>query len=174
MTMNIFETIDLRRSVRKFKSQPVENEKLNKIFEAINKAPSAGNLQAYQVYHVKSDKLKKELVKAALDQNFIAQAPVVLVFCAVPQRSRKYGKRGETLYCIQDATIAVAYAQLAATALGLATCWVGAFDETEVCEILKLPPGHRPIAILPIGYADESPQPTSRRQISDLIKPIED
>lgn len=170
--MNVFDAINLRRSIRRYKSQPIEDEKIKKIFDAINKAPSAGNLQAYQVYSVTDEKLKKELVKAALNQEFIAQAPIVLVFCAVAQRSKKYGKRGETLYCIQDATIAVAYAQLAATALGLATCWVGAFDEGEVSEILKLPVGHRPIAILPIGYADESPQPTSRREISDLIKPI--
>ncbi len=170
--MNLFEAIENRRSVRKYKSIPVEAEKLNKIYEAINKAPSAGNLQAYQVYTVTNSETKQKLSKAALGQESLIQAPISLVFCAVPTRSKKYGKRGETLYCIQDATIATAYAQLAATALGLATCWVGAFDESEVIKILRLPLGHRPIAILPIGYADESPAPTARMALKDIIKGI--
>lgn len=170
--MNIFDVIKTRRSVRKYQLREVEKEKLETILNAINSAPSAGNLQAYQVYLVTDQSLKKQLVKAALDQEFIAQAPVVLVFCTDPDRSRKYGERGRTLYSIQDTTIAVAYAQLAATALGLATCWVGAFDEQQVSKILKLPQNHRPIVILPIGYPAESPEPTPRRPISDLVKPI--
>jgi nitroreductase len=124
------------------------------------------------VYTVTDSETKQKLSKAALGQESLIQAPISLVFCAVPTRSKKYGKRGETLYCIQDATIATAYAQLAATALGLATCWVGAFDESEVIKTLKLPLGHRPIAILPIGYADESPAPTGRMALKDLIKGI--
>ncbi|MGB9602645.1 MAG: nitroreductase family protein [Verrucomicrobiia bacterium] len=170
--MELFEAINSRRSIRKYKSVAIEPEKINKIYDVITRAPSAGNLQAYQVYVVKDIETKKRLAKAALDQEFIVEAPIVLVFCAVAARSKKYGKRGETLYCIQDATIAAAYAQLAATALGLSTCWVGAFDESEVVNILRLPIGHRPIAMLPIGYADESPEPTSRRAIDDLIKQI--
>jgi len=170
--MNLFEAIEKRHSVRKYKPIPIEAEKLNKIYDAINKAPSAGNLHAYQVYTVTNSEMKQKLSKAALGQESLIQAPLVLIFCAVPARSKKYGKRGETLYCIQDATIAAAYAQLAATALGLATCWVGAFDESEVIKALKLPIGHRPVAILPIGYANESPEPTTRMALKDLIKGI--
>ncbi|MGC8743256.1 MAG: nitroreductase family protein [Verrucomicrobiia bacterium] len=170
--MELFDAINLRRSVRKFKPIAIEPEKLEKIYNAINRAPSAGNLQAYQVYVVTDVEIKKSLAKAALDQDFLVEAPVVLVFCAVAARSKKYGKRGESLYCIQDATIAAAYAQLAATALALSTCWVGAFDESEAINILKLPIGHRPVAMMPIGYAAESPEPTPRRAITDLIKQI--
>jgi len=74
------------------------------------------------------------------------------------------------LYCVQDATIAVTYAQLAATAVGLATCWIGAFDESEAARVLSLPPGERPVAMLPVGYAAETPARTSRRPLADLVR----
>ena len=130
--MNLFEAINARQSVRAYQAKPVEQEKLEAVLKATNQAPSAGNLQAYQVYLVEEPSLKRGLAKAALDQSFVAQAPVVLVFCAVAARAGRYGRRGAELYCLQDATAAVAYAQLAATALGLATCWVGAFDDGAV------------------------------------------
>jgi nitroreductase len=81
----------------------------------------------------------------------------VLVFCAAPDRAAKYGERGRTLYALQDATIAVVHAQLTATALGLATCWVGAFDEAAVVQSLQLPSGLRPVVLLPVGYPAEAP-----------------
>jgi nitroreductase len=109
------------------------------------------------------------LVRAALGQPFLAQAPVVLVFCAHPARTAKYGQRGEQLCAVQDATIAVACAQLAATALGLATCWVGAFDDEAVARAAALPAGERPVAMLPIGYAAETPPRTSRRPLGELV-----
>ena len=92
-----------------------------------------------------------------------------MVFCANPARSAaKYRERGTRLYAIQDATIACAFAMLAATALGLGTVWVGAFDDVAVQKVL----GTRdllPVAILPIGYAAEEPEPTPRRSLSDLV-----
>ncbi|MFN7181896.1 MAG: nitroreductase family protein, partial [Planctomycetota bacterium] len=80
--------------------------------------------------------------------------------------------RGKKLYAIQDATIACAYAQLAITALGLGSVWVGAFDEKKVKQILNLPKELKPIAILPIGYPNEQPKITSRRKLEDIIKKI--
>jgi nitroreductase len=168
--MNLFETINARQSVRAYQAKPVEPEKLQTVLKAINQAPSAGNLQAYQVYQVEDQSLKRGLAQAALGQDFVAQAPVVLVFCAVAARAARYGRRGAELYCLQDATTAVAYAQLAATALGLATCWVGAFDDEAVIRALNLSKGERPVAILPIGYAAESPPRTPRRSLADLVR----
>ena len=167
--MNLFETIRARQSVRAFLNKEVEPEKLNAILEATNQAPSAGNLQAYEIHLIRDAATQQALVAAALDQKLLAQAPVVLIFCAHAARSAKYGARGSQLYCLQDATVAAAYAQLAATAQGLATCWVGAFDEAGVARAANLPQGQRPVAMLPIGYAAESPPRASRRGVADLV-----
>ncbi len=168
--MDLFEVIKTRQSVRAYQAKEVETDKLNTILSTLLKAPSAGNLQAFKVYLVRDAKRKLALAAAALNQEFLAQAPVVLVFCADRERSAsRYHKRGEQLYSLQDATIAVAYAQLAAVALGLSTCWVGAFDEAHVARIMEVPPGQHPIAMLPIGYAAEIPSPTSRRALTELV-----
>jgi len=168
--MDLFETIKLRQSVRAYQAQEIDPDKLQAILEAANQAPSAGDLQAYEIHLVRDAKTKVALAKAALGQDFIAQAPVALVFAAnLARATTRYGERGEQLYCVQDATVAVAYAQLAATALGLATCWVGAFEEDAVARIMNLPPHQRPVAILPVGYAAETPRRTPRRPLADIV-----
>jgi nitroreductase len=147
----------------------VEEDKLKSIFEAANLAPSAGNLQAYQVYTVKEEAKRKALTKAAYDQKFITQAPICLVFCADPERSaERYGKRGSELYCVQDATIAGAFAMLAAADLGLATVWIGDFDEDKVREVIGAQSA-RPVAMFAVGYAAEEPQPTPRKAIEEIF-----
>jgi nitroreductase len=168
--MDFFEAVKTRRSIRAFKTRPVEEEKMNRIIETVNLAPSAGDLQAYEIVVVKDSRRKNKLAKAAGDQGFVSEAPICLVFLAYAERSsRKYGRRGSELYCLQDASIATAYAQLAATALGLASTWVGAFDEEAVANAIKASRNKRPIAILPIGYGDETPETTPRREISKIV-----
>lgn len=171
--MDFFDLVTARRSMRKFAEKPVEEEKLIRILEAADRAPSGGNLQGYEIYIVRSLELRQALAGAALDQNFLAESPLVLVFCTNPPRSAvKYGERGATLYALQDATIACAYAQLAAKAQGLDTVWVGAFDEQVVSQILQLPREYRPVAMLPIGYAGREPGPRPRRGIKDLVHEV--
>ncbi len=139
--------------------------------EAIRSAPSAGNLQAYEVMVILDEAKKAEVARWALSQWFIAQAPVVFVFFANPSRSAiKYGKRGAELYCVQDATIACAYAQLAAVALGLGTCWIGAFEEAGLKSSLSAPKELKPVAILTVGYPAEEPLPTPRRSLGDIFR----
>ena len=170
--MDFFKLVDERHSVRKYLPRPVEAAKLQAILGAMNRAPSAGNLQGYEVYLVESLQKRQELVKAALEQEFLAEAPVVLVFCANgPRSAQKYGERGSTLYAIQDATIACTFAMLAAKALELDTVWVGAFDEAAVSRILGLPTEFRPIILLPIGYADGEPRLRPRRELKELVHP---
>ena len=170
MGLDLFEVIDRRFSVRSFQSAPVGDATVQAILEAADNAPSAGNMQAFEVVIIRDDGRKRELVKASFDQSFIAQAPLALVFLANPGRNQaKYGSRGAELYSVQDATIACAYAQLAATASGLGTCWVGAFDEDAVREIVGAPPTWRPIAILPIGVPAEAAGGRERRPIGDLV-----
>ena len=167
---SFFETLWARRSVRSFTSRRIEPDTLRTILESANRAPSAGNIQAYQVYAVSSRFRIKELVHAALEQDFIAQAPLVLVFCANPEASAKrYGQRGRNLYALQDATIACAYAQLAVAALGLGSVWVGSFDENAVRQILEVPQHLVPMALLPIGYPAEEPEVSRRRGLEELV-----
>jgi nitroreductase len=171
--MEFFETIKARQSVRAFQSKDVEPDNLNAVLSAANQSPSAGNLQAYQILLIREKNLMLKLAKATYNQDFITQAPVVLVFCADAERSgAKYGVAGEKLFCVQDATIATAYAQLAATALGLATCWIGAFDEQKVSRLLGVKPGLRPVAILPVGWPAETPERTSRKALEELVREI--
>jgi nitroreductase len=170
MGLDFFEVVDHRFSVRSFQNTPVEDATLQMILEAVNNAPSAGNLQAFEVVIIRDPNRKRQLVKASLDQSFIAQAPLALVFLANPDRNRaKYGSRGAELYALQDTTIACTYAQLAATASGLGTCWVGAFDEDKVRQIVGAPAAWRPVAILPIGVPSEAAGVRERRALGDLV-----
>lgn len=168
---DFFETVRHRHSVRSYQSeQPVEREKLHAIIETACSAPSAGDLQPYRILVVTEQKRRRALSEAAQQQSFIAEAPVCLIFCAEPERSaEKYGERGRSLYAIQDTTIAAAYAQLAVVAAGMASTWVGYFDEEKVREIAALEPGLVPIAMLSLGYPAELPEPTQRRRLDDVV-----
>jgi nitroreductase len=127
-------------------------------------------LQGYEIYIVRTIEQRKALVKAAWDQEFLAEAPVVLIFCANPERVvEKYQQRGSDLYCVQDATIACVFSMLAAKALGLDTVWVGAFVEESVRKAIQIPDNLRPVSILPIGYAGKEPRIRPRRELNDLV-----
>ncbi|MGQ9513600.1 MAG: nitroreductase family protein [Thermoproteota archaeon] len=168
--MDLFEAIKDRRSVRSFKQKPVPENLIKKILEAASLAPSAGNLQAWEFIIIKDSVTKMEISKAAFYQSFIAEAPVDVVVCANQKRSsERYGRRGRDLYSICDASAATQNLLLAAHALGLGSCWVGAFDETSVSKILGLPDGVKPIAIVPIGYAGETPSPRSRIPLREIV-----
>jgi nitroreductase len=168
---DFFKTVRHRHSIRRYQADmPVEDEKLHAILETAIAAPSAGDLQAYRIVAVRDRALRDALSLAAHGQGFVAEAPVVLVFCAEGERSaREYGERGRDLYALQDTTIAAAYAQLATVAAGLGSTWVGSFDEQEVSRLLELPAGQRPIAFLCVGYPAELPEVTPRRRLDELV-----
>ena len=171
--MDFFDVVRERHSIRAFKDRPIEQDKLRRILEAVNRAPSAGNLQSYEVYLISDLARRTALVASAGGSGFLAEAPVVLVFCAHPARARdRYRSRGEQLYAVQDATIACTFAMLAGTALGLSTVWVGAFEEQAVAEAVGIPFGQRPVAILPIGYAAEQADPRERRPLDELVHEV--
>lgn len=171
--VEFFETLRIRRSVRAFQSRPVEEEKIQRILAASNSAPSAGNLQGYEIVVVRDDARKQALVTACYNHTFIAQASVVLVFCAHARRSaEKYGESGGEFFSLQDATIACAYAELAVSALGLGTVWIGAINVPAVLEVLGVSPDWKPVALLPVGYRGETPPPTTRRDLTDLAHEI--
>lgn len=151
----------------------LSEELIEKILTAATKSASAGNLQSYQIFVVTKRNDKRKLASAAFSQDFITNSSAVFVFCADPTTSaREYGQRGEKLYCVQDATIACTYAQLAAHALGLASVWVGSFDEEAVANMLRVSGRLLPVAMLVVGYATEKPEITTRRPLSEIIHRI--
>jgi nitroreductase len=168
--MDFHETLDRRRSVRAYRPAPPDSRKLQIILEAVLLAPSAGELQAFRVVVVENPRTKSDLADAAHGQRFLAEASVVLVFFADAERSgQKYARRGRSLFALQDATLAAAYAQLSATDLGLASCWVGAFDDDAVAAAVNAPGWLRPIAILPIGEPMAMPDRPPRRSRKELV-----
>jgi nitroreductase len=172
--MEFAEVVRGRQSVRKFEEREVPEIKIRQLLELANRSPSAGNLQARRAVVVKNQDLKRKIARAALDQDFILEAPAVFVILACPQESaQKYGRRGKDLYALQDATIFAAYLQLAATDLDLASCWIGAFREEEVSEVLGLPENLKPIAIIPVGYPAEKPDKTPRKDLNEIVSFLE-
>ncbi|MEM3579633.1 MAG: nitroreductase family protein [Candidatus Bathyarchaeia archaeon] len=168
--MDVFEAIKGRRSIRAFKDADISTETVEKLIDAARWAPSAGNIQPWEFIVVRNPETKKRLAEAALGQSFIEEAPVVIVVCADEERSaRGYGARGRTLYCIQDTAAAIQNIHLAAYAIGLGTCWIGAFREEEARKILQVPEGVRPVAMIPVGYPAESPPLRSRRPLKQII-----
>jgi len=173
--MEINEFINLlkaRESIRRFKrrkSIPAQAEQL--LLEAARLAPSAGNQQTWHFFVIKDDALKDIAARAAFGQGFISQASLVVVVAVDKERAFSgYGRRGLDLYCLQDTAAAIENMLLAATALGLAGCWVGAFDERELELGLGLDSRrYRPVAILPIGYADEAPAEWSRLPLDKVV-----
>lgn len=171
--MEYFDVVGERRSIRRFHPTPVEQEKVDAILDAaVNLAPSAGNLQSYRVYLVRTPSARQRLRTAARDREYITGAAMVLVFCTDAKPVvEKYGDRGHR-YSVQDATIACTFAMLAATALGLGSVPVGAFDDESVRQAIGAPEGIVPVLLLPVGYPAESPEPRPRRPMTDLVQEV--
>ncbi|MHA1388262.1 MAG: nitroreductase family protein [Candidatus Thorarchaeota archaeon] len=163
--------IQSRKSIRKYSQKPIPENELKEILKTGFSAPSGGNMQPWRVVVVKDQTRKDRLATAAYGQSFIAEAPVLLVVCAVPHESaEKYKERGATLYALQDTAALTQNILLASHALGYATCWIGAFNEDEVSKIIKVPEGIRPVSMIPIGLADGvAPKGRPRKSVSDVV-----
>ena len=171
MPMDLWTAIRNRHCVRHLTVQDLSTSTVDTILEAAIRAPSAGNRQAWHFVVVRRTEVKRALARAAGGQTFVATAPVVIVVCADPERSAaRYADRGRDLYCLQDTAAATEHILLAATALGLGCCWVGAFDEKAAARALALPGHLRPVAIVPIGQPAAKPsKPSSRRPLSEVV-----
>jgi len=168
--MDFSKLLETRRSVRAYEKKPFPEELLLKVLEAARIAPTAGNVQPFRIKIVRDEETRKALVPACRGQAFIADAPVILAFFAVPGESKeKYGERGEKLYSVQDATIAVYSAHLMASELGLGSCWIGAFNDGEVSRVLKAPDVYVPVGLLPLGYAADEAKDRKRKRLEDLV-----
>jgi len=158
-----------RFSCRSFDTTPPDRGTLEAVLEAARWAPSGGNLQPWRFVVVLEADRRRALAGAAYGQAFLAQAPTVITVCAVPEESVKhYGQRGRDLYCLQDTAAAAENLLLAATELGLGSCWVGAFDESAVSRVLELPQNWRPVALLALGRPAEAEPRRTRRPLSEV------
>ena len=170
VNLDVFEAIKKRRSIRDYTDEQVSDKDVEPLIEAARWAPSAGNTQPWEFVIVKDIEMKRKLSDAALNQTFIQKVPVVIVVCADEKRSsRIYGNRGEKLYSIQDTAAATENMILAAQELGLATCWVGAFQEKEVAKAVKAPKNVKPVAIIPVGYPAGKPSASQRRSVNEIV-----
>lgn len=168
--MDTLKAIQKRRAVHKFRTRPIPDKMLFEILEAARWAPSAGNLQSVRIIVVEDEELKKELADAALDQTWMVDAPVILVICSLADELEKwYGKRGKALYSIQDAAVAAQNIMIAATSLGVGSCFVSAFADAKVRRVLELPDFLYPYVIIPLGYAAEKPKTPSRYRLWDIL-----
>lgn len=174
--MDFWSAIEQRYSVRQFDPRvDVTPDQVERLLQAAIAAPSAGNRQSWHFYIVRDAGLRQQLAVAAFGQQFVSQAPVAIVVCADAEQSAgRYGQRGSELYCLQDTAAAAEHILLAAVALGLGGCWIGAFDEARATMALDLPARHRPIAILALGKPAGQPQArTSRRPLQSVATYLE-
>ncbi|MFC1871937.1 nitroreductase family protein [Chloroflexota bacterium] len=161
------ELVKKRYSVRAYKSIPVEDEKLYQVLEAASLAPTASNRQPFQLIVIHTAGREEEL-RRIYNSSWFIQAPLVICACGVPNQAwiRKDGKN----YYEVDVAIALDYLILAASDLGLGTCWIAAFDPKATRDVLRLPDDVEPIAFTPIGYPDDQPKNKSRKTVDELVR----
>ena len=163
--MNVFEAIKTRRSVRKYKPQPIPEEHLNQILTAAQLAPSASNRQPWRFIVVRDPEIKRSLGVAARNQTWISDAGVIIAALAMDKKNPEISER----WAERDVMTAIEHMVLAAWELGYGSCWVGAFEEDQVKGLLKVPKEMTVIILLPIGVPDQQPEPKSRKALAELF-----
>ncbi|HIH31783.1 TPA: nitroreductase family protein [Candidatus Woesearchaeota archaeon] len=167
--MEALEAINRRRSIRRYLERPVEFEKITTIIDAGRKAPSAGNLQDWCFIIVSEKSFIQQVAGFSVEQYWIQTAPLLIVVCAMPEKHEMYyGLRGKRLYNIQDCAAAIENILIAATDLGLGSCWIGSFEEDKLRALLSIPPDVRPQAVISLGYPDETPNDRSLVPVENI------
>jgi len=164
--MNVFDAITTRRSIRSYLPTPIEEEKLQKLLEAGRLAPGARVEQDFMIVLVTDPELRKELVPACKGQDFVAEAPVVMVMCSTNDRDMICGQPVRPIDC----SIAMSFMMLEAEELGLGMCWLGWFSAEEVQRILEIPKEYKVFAVVPVGYPAEPGHKTSRKPMEQLVR----
>ncbi len=167
--MDFYEVIQNRRSIRAYKSDRIEEDKLNRILNAARLAPSAANRQPVSFIVVKNDETKRRL-QDAYSQKWFYTAPIIICACALPDAAWKRGD-GKP-YVDVDVTIAMDHLILAAFNEGLGTCWIAAFKSKVVKEVLNIPDNVEPLILTSLGYPEETPEPTYRKPLTEMIREI--
>ena len=167
--MKFVELAKKRRSIRNFKPDAVPDEVLNEILQAGVLAPTAKNLQPFQFIVVRASS-GLDALAAAYPAPFFREAPVAIVACVEQEQGWVRNRHDDKNYADVDTAIAVDHMSLAATDLGLGTCWIGAYDPTAVSEAMELPEGVSPLAILLVGYANEVGRNKNRKSLKELVR----
>jgi nitroreductase len=165
--MQLIELINKRYSVRSYKPDSVEKDKLHTVLEAARLAPTAANRQPFRIIVTPTQDKQSELLRI-YNRPWFVQAPLVICICGIPAEAwvRRDGKK----YTDVDAAIAMDHLVLEATDLGLGTCWIAAFDPVAARQVLGIPEDAEPIAFTPLGYPADQPPAKKRKNLDDLIK----
>jgi len=163
--MDFLELAQKRYSVRAYKSIPIEDEKLNYILEAARIAPTGANRQTFQLIVIHTAGREEEL-RAIYDKDWFVQAPIVICACATKVQGQPYTEGGS----YRNVAIVMDHLILAATEVGLGTCWIGAFNPDAARNILGLPDEAEPVVFATVGYSDDKPRPKVRKSIDELIR----
>lgn len=162
--MEFMDVVAKRRSIRKYKDESVSDEDIKYVLESARLAPSWANSQCWKFVIVKDARVKEEVARAG--NSWIAQAPVIIAACADPN---KPGIKGDQHYYMLDIGIAMEHLILAAADKGLGTCWIGAFDEAVAKKALGVPENIRVVALTPLGYPAENPNPRPRKSLKEIM-----
>jgi len=158
--------MEKRKSIRRYKGEMIPEKELEKILEAGRLAPSARNGQNWKFVVVSDPETRREVASAANNQMFLAGAPVIICVCATePGRKMSCGQYAHTVDC----SIAMTHMILQAAELGIGSCWIGAFDQEKVKNIIRLPDPMEIVALSPFGYPDEDPAPRPRKSRDEVI-----
>jgi nitroreductase len=179
--MEFFEVLAARRSVRHYKPDPVSGDLVERVLAAGITAPSAGNRQPWEFVVIEKDAALKEAVVRCTfrgnswvggrSQAWLAEPPVLIVVCADVRRSiSRYGWQQAQRLILEDISAVVENMLLAAVALGLASCWVGGFDEVALSSALQLPELITPLAVVPLGYGVEGETLPAKRTLDEVIR----
>ena len=164
--MDFLELVETRHSVRHYQPRDVEPEKLERILEAVRLAPSGSNRQPWKFVVVRDPEVRRRLVEACSGQQSVAQAPVIIAGVGLmPDRVMRCGVPGDPV----DVAIAMEHLALAATAEGLGTCWIGAFYQDKVREVLGIPDSVKVIECMTLGYPEGDPRPKTRKPLDEIV-----
>jgi len=167
--MDVLEAIFGRRSIRKFKRDPIPYRVLFDIFEAAVSAPRSGNIPSTWMILIESDNIKEKLKNACVDQDWITQAPVIVAVCSDKKRLKQvYGERSE-LYSIQNSSAVIQNMLIAAREYDIHSTWIGAFSESDVRTVLSIPKKINVHALIALGKSDETPKKIPTVQATDLV-----
>jgi nitroreductase len=165
--VDFFTLIESRYSVRAYSPQPVDEQTLQRVLHAAQLAPTAANRQPFRLIVLETHG-HEAVLRRLYHREWFSQAPLVIGICSVPGEA--WVRRDGRNYAEVDASIVMDHVILAATALGLGTCWVGAFDPDAARTLLDIPDDHEPIAFTPLGYPADTPEPKTRRPLADLVR----
>ncbi|MEA1964490.1 MAG: nitroreductase family protein [Candidatus Aerophobetes bacterium] len=164
--MEVKQAIQKRRSVRSYEKRAVPEEKIKRVLEAARLAPSASNRQLWKFIVVRDETRRQEIAKAASNQSFIAEAPVVIAAVGLDPDSLM--RCGVPRYAV-DLAIAVDHMTLAAVEENLGTCWIGSFSQEKVKKMLNIPEKYKVVALLPLGFPADKPKVKSRRSLKEIV-----